>query len=109
MWSLNGCAPFCVVLPDSSGAGDSVNPKYLSGFWLAIGNCLSCPICTGTHAAGVMFGLLALFPQAIVLFYILGVAGLSEGLHWVFENQEWSGRAARESAGTAWLAKNENV
>jgi hypothetical protein len=51
--------------------------------------------------------LTALFPTyGLFLTYGLAVAGLAEIVHWHTERDEWQGRAAREAAGTEWLAKN---
>lgn len=98
--------PFCIVVPDSSGAGDSVEPKGNS----AIGKLLACPICSGTWSALVLFGLfLFVTPVGIVLIFVLGWAGASEYLHWSMERNEWAGRAAREEAGTQWMAKNSQA
>lgn len=104
-------APFCRVVADTSGAGDSVVAREdIPAFLYAIGDCLSCPICTGTHIAGILLTLLALFPAwGIPLLYALGGAGIAETFHWVSEAAEWVGRAAREQAGTEWLRKNSTA
>ncbi len=100
--------PFNDTVPDSSGAGDSVVPRQgAQGFWYVIGDCLACPICTGTHVGGVLITLTALIPTfGLFLTYGLAVAGVAELLHWHGERDEWQGRAAREAAGTEWLRKN---
>lgn len=100
--------PFTDVVPDSSGAGDSVVPRQgAKGLLYVLGDCLACPICTGTHVGGVLITLTALFPTfGLFLAYGLAVAGVAEILHWHSERDEWQGRAARETAGTEWLNKN---
>jgi len=99
--------PFCKVVPDSSGAGDGVEPKYERGLMGSIGACLSCPICTGTHVGSFMLTLIALWPSlGLTLMYGLAIAGIAEFIHWAAEMFEWRGREARENAGTRWLAKN---
>lgn len=99
--------PFTEVVPDSSGAGDSVVPKG-KGFSRVIGGLLACPICSGTWSALVLFTVFALVPTfGTYLVYVLAFAGGSEILHWWSEKNEWQGRAAREDAGTQWLRKNK--
>lgn len=95
--------PFCNVVKDSSGAGDSTEAKPGS----AIGELLSCPICSGTWAALLLLDVFLYFPAfGWVLFAALGLAGMSEVLHWRAEREEWQGRAQRERAGSAWIEKN---
>ena len=102
--------PFCKVVPDSSGAGDGVEPKYERGLMGTIGACLSCPICTGTHVGSFMLTLIAVWPNlGIMLMYGLAIAGMAEFIHWAAEMFEWRGREARENAGTQWLAKNSKA
>ena len=102
--------PFCQVVPDSSGAGDGVEPKYERGLMGSIGACLSCPICTGTHVGSFLLTLIALWPNlGITLMYGLAVAGIAEFIHWAAEMLEWRGREARENAGTQWLTKNRKT
>ena len=97
--------PFTHVVPDSSGAGDSVEPKPGN----VLGELLACPICTGTWSALVLVNLVLWVPsfgQALVL--VLGLAGVSECLHWRAERDEWQGRHARELSGTEWMIKNHH-
>ena len=102
--------PFCKVVPDSSGAGDGVEPKYERGLMGTIGACLSCPICTGTHVGSFMLTLIAVWPSfGIMVMYGLAIAGMAEFIHWAAEMFEWRGREARENAGTQWLIKNRQV
>lgn len=101
-------APFCRVEIDSSGAGDSVVPRErIHPLLYAIGDCLACPICTGTHAGTILLALIAWVPSfGLVMTFALGVAGVAEVLHWLSEMMEWKGRANREISGTYWLQKN---
>ena len=101
-------APFCKSVKDSSGAGDSLESKAEDGFLYAVGDCLVCPICTGTQVASLLLTVIALFPAfGVILLYVLAGAGIAEILHWVSECAEWQGRLAREQAGTEWLRKNK--
>ena len=103
-------APFCQVVPDSSGAGDGVEPKYERGLMGAVGACLSCPICTGTHVGSFILTLIAISPSlGIMVMYGLAIAGIAEFIHWAAEMLEWRGREARENAGTQWLDKNRGA
>jgi Protein of unknown function (DUF1360) len=102
--------PFCRVMPDSSGAGDGVEPKYEHGLMGTIGACLSCPICTGTHVGSFVLTLIAVWPNlGITVMYGLAIAGMAEFIHWAAEMLEWRGREARENAGTQWLNKNRGA
>lgn len=102
--------PFCKVVPDSSGAGDGVEPKYERGLMGTMGACLSCPICTGTHVGSFMLMLIAVWPNlGIVFMYGLAIAGMAEFIHWAAEMFEWRGREAREYSGTQWLVKNRKT
>lgn len=100
--------PFCQVVDDSSGAGQSVEPRSdRSPFWFAVGDCLACPICTSTHVGTILLSAIAIWqPLGLVAVYALAVAGIAEGIHWWTEKMEWEGRLAREQAGTEWLDKN---
>lgn len=97
-------APFCKVVKDSSGAGDSVEPKDGS----VVGELLACPICSGTWAAlALVVTVLYLPAMGWALITVLGMAGISEAVHWRCEREEWQGRAAMEQAGSAWIEKNQ--
>src|SRR5262245_32755738 len=73
---------FARTVPDPSGAGETVEPKKQSGVQEALGELVSCPICTGTWiAAGLVYGL-ALAPGPMrVLIYIMSAMGISELLN----------------------------
>lgn len=101
--------PFTEVVPDSSGAGMSVESKG-SGIQRAVGELLCCPVCTGSWVALVLAGLLVwVYPFGLVMITVLAAAGIAEIIHWYAERNEWQGRAAREEAGTAWLLKNKGT
>jgi hypothetical protein len=93
-------APFVDKHPDSSGAGDSEDPKG-EGVTRVIGELLCCPICTGTWAAIVMASMYAVMPVwGMVFIVVMAASAIAEYLHWKSEADEWRGRAAREVAGT---------
>lgn len=90
-------APFTLTAKDATGAGDSVSPRYPGGLFGAIGGCLACPICTGTHVASALLTIYALQPNfGLLLIYALAAAGLAELLHASREYLFWHGRHARE-------------
>lgn len=89
--------PFCVTAKDATGAGDSVSPRFETGWKEALGNCLSCPICCLTHVGSALLTITALWPQfGILLIYGLAIAGVGEMLHSGREFLFWNGCKARE-------------
>lgn len=99
-------APYVDKHPDSSGAGDSEDPKG-EGIVRVIGELLCCPICTGTWAAIVMAALYAFEPMwGMVFIVVMAASAIAEYLHWKSEADEWRGRAAREVAGTHSIKKS---
>jgi hypothetical protein len=85
--------PFCKVVKDSCKAGECVVPRDdVSPFFHAIGELITCPICSGTWSALVLLTIWAYSPIPI---YVFAVAGLSEYLHYGSELIEWTGRASR--------------
>ncbi len=94
-------APFTQTVPDSSGAGDSVEARG-TGARLALGQLLSCPICSGTWVAAALVYGLRLFPgPARLLVTILGAVGAAELVNAGAEALSWHGAAARQEAGRA--------
>lgn len=92
-------ALFTETVPDSTGAGDSVEPKG-TGFQNAIGQLLCCPICSGTWAAaGLVYASYAFPGPARVLITILAVVGIAEILNAAGELFSWGGQFARTMAG----------
>lgn len=90
---------FASAEPDSSGAGETVNPKG-SGARRAIGELISCPTCVGTWmAAGLVYGLrLAPVPTRVML-AILSATGAAEVIDSTVEALTWTGREARDETG----------
>ncbi len=113
-------APFTQTVPDSTGAGDTVEPKG-EGWRLAVGQLLSCPVCAGTWiSAGLVYGL-NLFPGPTrVLMTIMSAIGLGELLNALTEWLCWNGQLAREQSGAesraresaqstqAWTGEHQN-
>lgn len=91
--------PFTRTQPDPSGAGDTVAPRG-KGVQRALGELLSCPICTGTWiAAGLVYGL-NLIPDATRGFLgIMSAIGIAELLNAATEALQWTGVAERREAG----------
>lgn len=91
--------PFTRTQPDPSGAGDTVAPRG-RGVQRALGELLSCPICTGTWiAAGLVYGL-NLIPEATRAFLgIMSAIGIAELLNAATEALQWTGVAERREAG----------
>ena len=91
---------FTKTVPDPSGAGETTEPKGRSGAQVALGELLSCPICSGTWIAAALVYALALVPRpARVFLYITSAIGLGELLNAVTEALSWFGQAARDEAG----------
>lgn len=107
--SFNGVAewlraPFCEVKPDGSGAGDNVEAKNGN----PIGELIACPICTGTHTALVIVAAYAWLPAlGLALAAGLGLAGVSEVIHWTMEAAEWRAHTAREECGAMVRAREQ--
>jgi hypothetical protein len=99
--------PFTRTVKDESGMGMTIEPKG-SGFRRAIGDLLSCPICSGTWiSAGLVYGL-NLFPRATRTFLaIMSSIGAAEILNAATEALEWTGQLARERAGAERAQKEE--
>jgi hypothetical protein len=102
-------APFTRVVPDSSGAGDSIQASG-EGLRRALGELVACPICAGTWVALVLTGcILLVYPFGMALTFVLAAAGAAEILNGWSGRDEWQARAAREQAGSAWLSKNVSL
>jgi len=90
---------FTETVKDPTGVGDTVQPKG-SGARLALGQLLSCPICTGTWVAGALVGALYVWPEGTRPFLaIFGAVGFAEVLNSLAEAFGWSGHLARVNAG----------
>jgi hypothetical protein len=91
--------PFTKVEPDETGAGENVVPEG-TGAKRAIGELLSCPICTGTWIAALLTYALYLAPGPTrILLTILGASGAAELLNASTEALTWTGQAARKGVG----------
>ncbi len=88
-------APVTEVVPDGSGAGETVVAAG-SGWRWTPGELVSCPICIGTWvAAGLVYGLhLAPRPTRVFL-AIMSATGVAQVLTETPEALTWTGRAAR--------------
>jgi hypothetical protein len=92
--------PFTRTVPDQTGAGMSVEPRG-KGIRQAIGQLLSCPICSGTWiAAGLVYALQALPNPTRVFLAIMSSTGIAELLNSLTEALSWTGQAARWRAGS---------
>jgi hypothetical protein len=92
-------APFTQTVPDASGAGMTVVSRG-TGFRGAIGDLITCPVCTGTWvAAGLVYGL-NLIPRPTRMFLnIMSSVGIAELLDAATEALQWTGQLQRERAG----------
>ncbi len=91
-------APFTVITPHSSGAGNSVEPKNGS----VIGGLLSCINCAGMWSTVGLLGLYILEPAlGRLMIYALGATGLGVLVTRSIETIEWKGHLAHEQAGYA--------
>jgi len=93
--------------PDGSGAGDSSH--IVGGDDNVLGNLVSCPICSGTLVAAVLFGIYRLLPGVGAAYvYVLAAAGLAEALHWVSQVAEWAGHKQRYEVGWYVMANEKD-
>ncbi len=91
--------PFTETRPDASGTGKTVVPRG-GGVRHALGELISCPVCSGTWiAAGLVYGLLNLPGPTRVLMTILASVGMAEWLNASTEALKWTGFFVREQSG----------
>jgi hypothetical protein len=92
--------PFTETVDMENGAGKVVEPKG-EGMKRAIGEMISCPICSGTWiAAGLVYGL-QLFPNLTRLFlWVNSSIGLAEFTNSLSEYLTWTAADRRKSAGS---------
>jgi Protein of unknown function (DUF1360) len=84
---------------DDFGAGMTVEPRG-EGVQRAIGELISCPICSGTWAAAALVYLVNLFPGPGRAFItMLGAIGMGEMLHGLSEQLSWTATLARKRVG----------
>ena len=99
---------FTETVPDSTGEGDSVQPKG-EGFQEVIGQLLCCPICTGTWSAAFLVYIMYLWPgPARVFVTILAAVGISEFLNSAGELFSWGGQYARTMSGAVRMNQREH-
>ena len=92
-------APFTETVPDSYGASETVVPKQ-HGWRRAIGELLSCPVCSGTWAAAAMVYALQIAPNPARIFMaIMGAIGVGEILNALAESLSWGGESSRKQVG----------
>ncbi|MBN1992439.1 MAG: DUF1360 domain-containing protein [Anaerolineae bacterium] len=92
-------APFTETVPDSYGASEIVVPKQ-SGWRRAVGELVSCPICSGTWAAAALVYALQIAPGPTRIFIaIMGAIGAGEILNALTESLSWGGESSRKQAG----------
>ena len=93
-------APFTQTIPDDSGAGATVEAKG-EGWRRAIGELISCPICSGTWIAAVLvYGMQVLPGPTRALMAIMSVIGIGEVLNAATEALSWNAQLSRERVGT---------
>lgn len=96
---------FTDTVPDSTGAGESVDPKG-KGFQQAFGQLICCPICAGTWVAALLTYALYLFPGPTHVFLIMMAAiGAAEVLGALTEALSWTGQYARTMSGAKMLER----
>jgi hypothetical protein len=91
---------WCVhQVPHYTGNGDTTEGCGDDGLRGAIGDLLSCPICSGTHAASLTLLLLTFFqPLGLALVYVTFGIGAAEMLNAMLEGYQWHGDNARRQA-----------
>lgn len=93
-------APFAKTVPDVTGAGESVVPKG-RGVRRAIGELITCPICSGTWvAAALVYGLGVAPGPTRAFLTIMSSIGMGEFLNAATEALQWTGQARRKEAGS---------
>lgn len=91
--------PVAVTKPDASGAGDTTAPRG-KGARRTFGELITCPICSGTWIAAILFYALHLWPGGTRMFLaIFSTIGSAELLDALAEHLSWSGQAARKDVG----------
>lgn len=100
---------FAETVPDSTGAGESVEPRG-EGARRAVGQLISCPICSGTWAAAVMVYALYLWPDPTRVFLlVLASIGAAELLNAAGEAFSWTGQNQRTLAGRELMAQRDAI
>lgn len=96
---------FTETVPDSTGAGESVDPKG-EGLQQALGQLICCPICAGTWVAALLTYAFYLFPGPTFVFLVMTSAiAIAELLGALTEALSWSGQYARTMSGAKMLER----
>ncbi len=91
--------PLTETKMDDFGAAMTVEARG-EGIQRALGELVSCPICSGTWVAAVLVYGLNLFPGPTrVLTTIMGAIGMGEVLHSLTEALSWTATLARKQVG----------
>jgi hypothetical protein len=91
--------PFTETKMDDFGAAMTVEARG-EGVQRALGELVSCPICSGTWVAAALVYGLNLFPgPARILTTIMGAIGMGEALHSLTEALSWTAARARREVG----------
>lgn len=99
---------FTETHPDSTGAGDTVDPKG-EGFQQALGQLICCPICAGTWVAALLTYLYFIVPGPTYVFLIMTAAiAIAELLGALTEAFTWTGQYARTMSGAKMLERSES-
>jgi hypothetical protein len=92
-------SPFARTVPDSTGAGDTVEPRG-EGVQGALGQLITCPICSGTWISAGLVALMVWFPGIIRFFlWMTAAIALAEIIQAITEALCWSGNLNRSRAG----------
>ena len=92
-------APFAVTVPDETGVGETVEARG-TGVQRALGQLVSCPICSGTWIAALLVYGLVLFPGPTRLFlWMIAAVGLAQIIGAMVEALSWSGQLSRTHTG----------
>ena len=90
----------CRVVRDTSGAGENNEPCEETGIMQALGELVTCPICSGTWFGMALLVINSFSPEmGKGLIVVLAAAGVAELLHWVSEFFSWGGRNSRVQSG----------
>lgn len=91
--------PFTETKMDDFGAAMTVEARG-EGARRALGELVSCPICSGTWVAAALVYALHLFPgPARIFITMLGAIGMGEVLHSLTEALSWTATRARKQSG----------
>jgi hypothetical protein len=97
------------TLPDSTGAGESVEPRG-EGARRALGQLVSCPICSGTWVAALLVYALYLWPEPTRVFLLMtAVIGMAEILNAAGEALSWNAQYKRVLSGAQMTARKKNI